>query len=248
MNLLQGQGGLLISILLFAFGLWWLIPGPAQRNKWVGLAAVLLGIFGQLGVMRIPDNPLVDEILFGLFAGSTLFFSALVVTHHKPVYAALWFAMATLSSCGMLLLQSAPFLAAATVIVYAGAIVVTFVFVIMLAQQAGVTPYDQRSRRPALAVIAAFVLLAAILTALHRNGNELVAAVPQPLSDVAVHDLTQANALSHPRPGESLGTMHGLGRALFGDYLFTVELAGTLLMIASIGAIAIAPRREQGTL
>ena len=45
-------------------------------------------------------------------------------------------------------MQFAPFLAAATVIVYAGAIVVTFVFVIMLAQQSGATVYDQRSRQP----------------------------------------------------------------------------------------------------
>jgi NADH-quinone oxidoreductase subunit J len=39
-----------------------------------------------------------------------------------------------------------------------------------------------------------------------------------------------------------------LGRSLFGDYLFAVELAGTLLLVATIGAIAIAPRRTWGTL
>jgi NADH-quinone oxidoreductase subunit J len=42
--------------------------------------------------------------------------------------------------------------------------------------------------------------------------------------------------------------MLGLGRSLFGDYLFAVELAGTLLLVATIGAIAIAPRRRGGTL
>jgi NADH-quinone oxidoreductase subunit J len=45
-----------------------------------------------------------------------------------------------------------------------------------------------------------------------------------------------------------VGNMKGLGKSLFGDYLFAVELAGTLLLVASIGAIAIAPRREQGAL
>ena len=45
-----------------------------------------------------------------------------------------------------------------------------------------------------------------------------------------------------------LDTMLGLGRSLFGDYLFAVELAGTLLLVATIGAIAIAPRRRRGTL
>jgi NADH-quinone oxidoreductase subunit J len=44
------------------------------------------------------------------------------------------------------------------------------------------------------------------------------------------------------------GSMRGLGRSLFGDYLFAVELAGTLLLIASIGAIVIAPKRSSGKL
>ena len=45
-----------------------------------------------------------------------------------------------------------------------------------------------------------------------------------------------------------VGNLKGLGKSLFGDYLFAVELAGTLLLVASIGAIAIAPRREQGAI
>ncbi|HWL11033.1 MAG TPA: NADH-quinone oxidoreductase subunit J [Planctomicrobium sp.] len=252
MTLLQGQSPLLISVALFLFGVWWLIPKPKPGNKIIGLSCVLLGIIGQLSLLGIPGNPLVNEILFWLFSGSTLLFGALMVTHHKPVYAALWFALATLSACGLLLMQSAPFLAAATIIVYAGAIVVTFVFVIMLAQQAGATTYDQHSRRPGLAVIAAFVLVGAIMTVLHQTDVAAVAGEPA-VADIAVdtapeEEVTVFNSLSRPCAGEELGTLHGLGRALFGDYLHFVELAGVLLMIASIGAIAIAPRRGQGTL
>ena len=66
----------------------------------------------------------------------------------------------------------------------------------------------------------------------------------------------EANPLSQPVDikindivvGTDLGTLQGVGRSLFGDYLFAVELAGTVLLIATIGAIAIAPRRSQGTL
>ena len=82
-----------------------------------------------------------------------------MITNRNPVYSALWFALVTLSVCGLFLVAVAPFLAAATVIVYAGAIVVTFVFVIMLAQQSGATVYDQRSRQPFLATVSAFLLL-----------------------------------------------------------------------------------------
>lgn len=46
----------------------------------------------------------------------------------------------------------------------------------------------------------------------------------------------------------TFGTMRSLGRSLFGDYLFAVELAGTLLLVASIGAIVIAPKRSSGKL
>ena len=141
----------IISLALLAFGILWLIPRPTLRARPVGYGCVILGIVGLLGLLNVPDSPLVENIQFWLFAGSALFFGALTLTHHKPVYAALWFALATLASCGLLLMQSAPFLAAATIIVYAGAIVVTFVFVIMLAQQAGTTGYDRRPRRPAIA-------------------------------------------------------------------------------------------------
>ena len=74
-----------------------------------------------------------------------------------------------LSTCGLFLLQAAPFLMAATTIVYAGAIVVTFLFVIMLAQQGGLSDADQRSREPLLASIAGFVLLGALLYILGKT-------------------------------------------------------------------------------
>jgi NADH:ubiquinone oxidoreductase subunit 6 (subunit J) len=85
------------------------------------------------------------------------------------VRAALSFALVVLSTCGLFLLQAAPFLMAATGIIYAGAIIVTFLFVIMLAQQAGLADADRRSREPFLSVVAGFVLLAGILCVLHRN-------------------------------------------------------------------------------
>jgi NADH-quinone oxidoreductase subunit J len=145
--------------------------------------------------------------------------------------------------CGLFLLRSAPFLAAATVIVYAGAIVVTFVFVIMLAQQAGATPYDQRARQPVVATFAAFILLALILGMLDRSRVE----VPTQSLTIAAPGVA-ANPFSRPDGTKSLARMRSLGRSLFGDYLFAVELAGTLLLVATIGAIAIAPRRRRGTL
>ena len=74
----------------------------------------------------------------------------LTVTSRNPVYSALWFASVVLSTSGLFLLADAPFLAAGTIIVYAGAIIVTFLFVIMLAQMEGKADYDRAARSPGL--------------------------------------------------------------------------------------------------
>jgi NADH-quinone oxidoreductase subunit J len=79
----------------------------------------------------------------------------------------------------------------------------------------------------------------------HDEANPLTAPLEkpeQPNSTIA------ANPLSRTAENESLASIQALGRSLFGDYLFAVELAGTLLLVATIGAIAIAPRRRRGTL
>jgi NADH-quinone oxidoreductase subunit J len=158
------------------------------------------------------------------------------------------------------------------VIVYAGAVIVTFLFVIMLAQQSGAAGYDQKAVQPRMATITAFVLLGAISWTLQtspiklekdstvvavlkseqsqasRNADEVGMSLradyvpPPPIPEAAGNLLSKADE-KHP-----VGNLKGLGRSLFSDYLFAVELAGTLLLVACIGAIAIAPRRETGAL
>jgi NADH-quinone oxidoreductase subunit J len=165
-------------------------------------------------------------------------------------------------------LQHAPFLAAATIIVYAGAVIVTFLFVIMLAQQSGAAGYDQKSSQSWLATISAFVLLGALSVTLLSEkidvARPVVAVTPTSQIEAALNGMSMSMVMSEEKPVDvpvfpgnlmskadaehPVGNMKGLGKSLFGDYLFAVELAGTLLLVASIGAIAIAPRREQGAL
>jgi NADH-quinone oxidoreductase subunit J len=233
----------ILSLVLIAAGVLWLMPSGSPRPKGVGLLFAFVGTMLLGGHLHLAEGSMMETALFGLFAGSAIFCATLMITNRNPVYSALWFALVTLSVCGLFLMQSAPFLAAATVIVYAGAIVVTFVFVIMLAQQSGATAYDQRARQPIIATTASMVLLAMILGSLELSRDNGTGQLTRGAATPAA-----ANPLSRPTDAESLGTMHGLGRSLFGDYLFAVELAGTLLLVATIGAIAIAPRRARGTL
>ncbi|MCP4833569.1 MAG: NADH-quinone oxidoreductase subunit J [Phycisphaera sp.] len=107
------------------------------------------------------------EIVFGIggIAGAVR-----MVTHPRPVFAAIWFVMVVVCSAGMFLLLDAEFMAFSLVIVYAGAILITYLFVLMLAQEAtgsaGEALYDRLPREPVAALVVGFVLLASIGDAL----------------------------------------------------------------------------------
>lgn len=137
----------------------------------VGLAAVgmLISVVAQAAPAPIgatDDAPFWSYVLMAIIAVSG---AVRMVTHTKPVYAALYFILVILASATMFLLLQAEFMAFALVIVYAGAILITYLFVLMLAQQSGdhghdAQPawYDRTPREPAAAVIIGFVVLATL--------------------------------------------------------------------------------------
>ncbi len=253
MQWIQQNWALLLPLVLGACGVWLMMPGAKSIRPLGGLAC--LGALA-LGFQLVAGERDVSGVMFVLFSTICLVSAVLMITSHNPVYAALWFAVVTLCVCGLFLLQSAPFLAAASIIVYAGAIIVTFLFVIMLAQQSGDSSYDRSSRQPFCASITAFTLLGLLLITFQSWSVQQAKLSSESNSVGAVHAIAHTSApaaapvhsLSQPLPGEPLGQLRGLGRSLFSDFLFSVEIAGTLLLIASIGAIALAPRRAQGTL
>jgi NADH-quinone oxidoreductase subunit J len=246
MNWVTDHWLLVAGLVLSAIGIWRLMPRASSRTTISSTVIALVGLVLLVWSLQpetwSSDSNLTETILFSIFSIVALGSAVMMITNRNPVYAALWFSLVTLSTCGLFLLQSAPFLAAATIIVYAGAIIVTFLFVIMLAQQSGATLTDQRSRQPLAATIIAFILLGTLLSTIHTwHMRQAALKASEPAA-------ATTNLLSHPAADEPLGTMHGLARSLFGDYLFAVELAGTLLLIAAIGAIAMAPRRAEGRL
>lgn len=272
MTWIQQHRMTIVGLVLWAIGILWLMPGKKAskpRPHMTGVLIVAAGLVTFCLSCGKAQSELADDVMFWVFAIGALLSGVLMITARNPVYAALWFALATLSTCGLFLLQHAPFLAAATIIVYAGAVIVTFLFVIMLAQQSGAAGYDQRSSQSLLATISAFVLLGAISLTLQSEKIDIV----RPSLDVAdssresgaatgnmgmamsvdlkpdvIVPVLPGNVMSKADAKHPVGNLKGLGKSLFGDYLFAVELAGTLLLVASIGAIAIAPRREQGAI
>lgn len=140
----------------------------------VGFAAVAWMIATVVGSLPAPGGRIG---LIGLAAFIGLSGAVRLITHPKPIYAALYFVLVIVSSAVLYVLLDAEFVAFAMVIVYAGAILITYMFVLMLAQQAsmeagiaGEPEYDRLPREPATAVIAGFALLAVLGTAGVRGG------------------------------------------------------------------------------
>ncbi len=167
-DFLRDNWPLMIGPLLGLVAIYSLLPGPKRRpvllGVAVGLAALLVGGFVVARVGAVTGIEMTIEVfLFYVFAAAAILGGAMLITQHNPARAALSFVMVILATCGLFLLQAGPFLTVATIIVYAGAIIVTFLFVIMLAQQEGLSSADARSREPFLSSMTGFLLLVALL-------------------------------------------------------------------------------------
>lgn len=168
---------LYIISLLGAAGIFLLLRSPeptraARPGKALGIVLALAALAWMLAEIGRALSPVditssAPEAFYTIFTLIALAAAVRMITHHRPVYAALYFVMVVLSSAGMFLLLAAEFMAFALIIVYAGAILITYLFVLMLAQQAdspdsatGQPEYDRLSREPALASGVGFLLIA----------------------------------------------------------------------------------------
>ena len=130
----------------------------------------------------------------------------------------------------MFLFTGAQFLAVATLVVYAGAILVTFLFVLMLAQPEGDAPYDRRSWEALLSATTGAVLVGILTMTLagSLSAGPTAGTPPPPAAAAALaHGVLSPQHVAH------------LGGELFGRHLIAVEVAGTLLLAAVVGAAVI---------
>jgi NADH:ubiquinone oxidoreductase subunit 6 (subunit J) len=169
-TLLAGGQIALAALLAFA-GFALLLPQPTRRSVAGGIAALIAAV-AVLGTwlettFGNPMPDLIGTILFTLFSLGALGFSCVLVAQRNPARGALAFSFVILSTCGLFLLLAAPFLMAATVIIYAGAIIVTFLFVLMLSQPKGESNENDRSREPLLGSLAGFAFVGLVLFTLY---------------------------------------------------------------------------------
>jgi NADH:ubiquinone oxidoreductase subunit 6 (subunit J) len=187
MQLSAGQ--IALSVVLAVVGFAFLLPRPSGRRVGAGIAALIASaiVFGAWTYTHFgrPMSDTVGTVLFCLFSTGALGFGAILVVQKNPGRGAIAFAFVILSTCGLFLLLAAPFLMAATVIIYAGAIIVTFLFVLMLSHAGGPSNENDRSREPLFGALAGFaftglVLFSLYITAHSRNlgGEDELHAVP----------------------------------------------------------------------
>lgn len=224
------------SVLLGA-GLWLLLPRGGSPGRGIGafLSAAALGLFAYV-VVRIDPGHKIGDAVFLLLATTTIVSAIGAVTLRSPVYCAIWFALTLLGTAGLFLYQGAQFLGVATVVVYAGAILVTFLFVLMLAQPKGLTAYDRVSWEGMLSAATGAVLVGLL--------SAIIFAPPPPVEGEPGGSLAGAAAgrvSAADRDAEILSPQHmaHLGGQLFSRHLIAVEVAGTLLLVALVGAVAI---------
>jgi NADH-quinone oxidoreductase subunit J len=220
--------------LLAALGLWLLLPGKSQQARWAGMA---LGL-AALGLLasQVPSlGGWTRSAVFWILAAVTIIAAAGTISFRNPVYCALWFALSLLGTAALFLFQGAQFLAVATVVVYAGAILVTFLFVLMLAQPKGQAPYDRVSwesgRAAATGAVLVGVLTMTLAGVLTSPDGSL--PIPDPGATARQAEILTGDHVEH------------LGIQLFSRYLIAVEVAGVLLLVALVGAAAIVAQGKQ---
>jgi NADH-quinone oxidoreductase subunit J len=222
---------LILTTLLGAIGLWLMLPRGTHRGRYLGMLLAVIA-FGA-GASQLPY--LGDWLASGIFvvlAGVTVISAVAAVTFRNPVYCAIWFGMTLLGVAGIFLFLGAQFLSVATIVVYAGAILVTFLFVLMLAQPEGRAVYDRVSWEAllsaSLGMLFVGILLMAfvgIFTAEQEPGRK---PVEPPIAEKLKDNVLATNHVA------------ALGTELFGKHLIAIEVAGTLLFAAVVGAAAIA--------
>lgn len=167
---------------------------------------------------------MLPELFFGYFATVIVVLSLIIITRKNPVHSVMWMLLLFFHIAGMYLFLNAEFIAAIQVIVYAGAILVLFLFVVLLLNlREELKTNSFISSWPAALVLAVAILanvLMAIKSFVPGNAGQYTSALIQNESHVKV-----------------------LGRVLYTEFLFPFEIASLILLIAIIGAIVLAKKR-----
>ena len=173
-----------------------------------------------------------DALYFWILATTTVVASVLVVGQRNPMYSVVLLIVSFCALSGLYVLLGAPFVAAIQIIIYAGAIMVLFLFVVMLlnAPQEDAAEWDRAHplRRPGIARFGAALAVVLILQ--------------------LAYALMRVNGLEAPvgsqTGGAAVSSVRELGRVLFDRHAFAFEATSILILVAMVGAVVLARRED----
>ena len=161
-----------------------------------------------------------EQAIFALFATVAVASGLLVVMARDPIHSALSLVVSLVQVAAIFILLGSPFLAAIQIFVYVGAVMVLFLFVIMMldVRKEARARFLEKGVAPTLVVVALL-------------GGEMLALL------LASKRLP---AFSADAQGGSAGSLEELSKTLFSDYLFPFEVASVVLLVALVGAVVLA--------
>ncbi|MGA7742948.1 MAG: NADH-quinone oxidoreductase subunit J [Polyangia bacterium] len=163
---------------------------------------------------------LAEAIVFAILGAGVLAGGLMTITRRNPVSAVMSLVLSFAALAGLFATLSAHFLAVLQILVYAGAIMVLFVFVVMMVNREETTPIARQGlvMRAAGVLAAGYVFYRAAWLVGHERTLPLLAASATP-------------------PVKDFGTVASVGALLFSDFLFPFEAISLLLLVAVIGAV-----------
>ena len=159
------------------------------------------------------------EILFYALSAFAIVSAVMVLVSKNPIHSVLWLILVFFAISGHYILLNAQFLAIVNIIVYAGAIMVLFLFVIMLMNV-------QSDKEPQKKLIMKFIGV--------LSGGSLLT-----LMIAVVKQTVQLQGKQVLMKEGSIGLIHPLGKALFSDYVLPFEISSVLFLSAMVGAVII---------
>ena len=172
-------------------------------------------------------NLAIPEIVFYVFSLVMVASAIMVISSRNPVYSALFLVLTFFSAAAIWLLLEAEFLAVVLIVVYVGAVMVLFLFVVMMLDINLVKLSEGFIRYLPMGITAALIMAAEFITVLWTRGRFGQAMYPEPAR--------------HP---EGYSNTTEVGRWLYGHFLLPFEVAGIILLVAIVVAIALTLRKR----
>jgi len=170
---------------------------------------------------------MIHELIFAYFAFAIVLLSILVITMKNPIHSVMWMLLLFFHIASLYLFLNAEFIAAVQVIVYAGGILVLFLFAVLLVN----IREELRIGRYIGAWSSGLTFALGLFIVLFMSLRSFVAAPPGMYSIDLIKKETHVKAL---------------GKLLYTDFLYPFEVASMILLVAIIGAIVLAKRRLKG--